>query len=63
MEKNEEIVGCTEQGTTAKFNQKNKKYNMEKIQENSEVNYGFKLTYGKPKSIYFLKVKLICYRI
>lgn len=57
--KNEEIVGCTEQGTTAKFNQKKQKnITWKKIQENSEVNYGFKLTYGKPKSIYFFESEI-----
>lgn len=57
--KDEKIVGCTEQGTVARFNPKKQKTRTwKKIQENSEENYGFKITYGKPKSIYFFESEI-----
>lgn len=57
--KEKAIVGCTEQGTITKFSEKKKKnVTWKKIQEDSEENFGFNVTYGEPKSIYFFESEI-----
>lgn len=53
------IVGCTEQGTRKFFNEKKQKIlSWKKIQENSKEDSGFKISYGKPKNMYFFESEI-----
>lgn len=57
-DKSDEIVGCTEQGTRAYLNEKQKVVTWKKIQENSKEDSGFKVSYGEPKDIYFFESEI-----
>lgn len=57
--KNNQIVGCTEQGTTQFYNaRKEKMVTWKKIQENSKEHCGFKVSYGSPNKMYFFESEI-----
>lgn len=57
--KDNEIVGCTERGTRQFFHKdKQKMVAWKKIQENSKEYSGFKVSFGKPKDMYFFESEI-----
>jgi hypothetical protein len=57
--KDQEIVGCTEQGTRKFFHEgKQKDVTWKKIQENSKEYSGFNVTFGQPDKMYFFESEI-----